>query len=214
MRITIALLLAATIAHADVWVDPQGQVAPRPGSIGTTINVSDDTLFANGWQYLAATYPADCPEGERAVNISYEVGTNVVYSWDCEEIPEPVPTPAVFPEGIEASMLVLSPSQTNGAGWAYLASDTGELIPVLAHESPWPTQAEFDARVEAEVARRKAIRDELNLTSEQIDLIRQWAAADVDTLFSGMTAQQRRFLKIQHGLVRALAKSALKEIGE
>jgi hypothetical protein len=60
----------------------------------------------------------------------------------------------------------------------------------------------------------KAIRDELNLTTNQIDLIRQWAATDTDALFSNLTANQRRFLKIQHQLVRMLAKRELKEIGE
>jgi hypothetical protein len=52
------------------------------------------------------------------------------------------------------------------------------------------------------------------LTAEQIDLIQQWAAADTDALFSNLNANQRRFLKIQHQLVRMLAKRELKEIGD
>jgi hypothetical protein len=77
-----------------------------------------------------------------------------------------------------------------------------------------PRTGDLREVIQAERIRRQTIKDELNLTAEQIDLIRQWAAADVDVLFSGLTAQQRRFLKIQHQLVRALAKRELKEIGE
>jgi hypothetical protein len=67
-------------------------------------------------------------------------------------------------------------------------------------------------RLQAELDRRQTIKAELNLTSQQIDLIRQWAAADTDALFSNLNANQRRFLKIQHQLVRMLAKRELKEI--
>ena len=53
---------------------------------------------------------------------------------------------------------------------------------------------------------------ELNLTPTQIQAIRDYFAVDVDVLFSGLTVNQRRFLKITQALVKALAKQAIREI--
>ena len=68
------------------------------------------------------------------------------------------------------------------------------------------------AAAAAEAAAMQAAIDELGLTTNQIANIQAYFDADVDTLFSGMTANQRAFLKMQHALVKALAKREIKEV--
>jgi hypothetical protein len=104
---------------------------------------------------------------------------------------------------------ILTDASTNK--WLVTIAD-GEVIGVQISASPEIGMDERRTRLQAERTRRQAIKDELNLTSQQIDLIRQWADADIDTLFGNLNAQQRRFLKIQHQLVRMLAKRELKEM--
>lgn len=135
-----------------------------------------------------------------------------------------VPTP--FPSGIISSGRIIAQGvdvemQSPDTGVILVDENTnkwvvsvisGEVVGTQISASPEVSMEERRARLQAERNRRQAIRDELGLTQQQIDLIRQWANADTDALFSNLNDNQRRFMKIQHQLLRMLAKRELKEI--
>lgn len=62
-----------------------------------------------------------------------------------------------------------------------------------------------------EVEARQVIA-ELNLTPAQIQIIKDYFTADVDVVFSGLSAAQRKFLKTQQTLVKVLIKREVKEL--
>jgi len=86
------------------------------------------------------------------------------------------------------------------------------LVSITNSASPQKTQTEQLAAIDAEASRRAAIRNELNLTAGQIAAIQAYFDADVDTLFSSLSANQRQFLKVQRAAVRYLLKQELKEV--
>jgi len=62
-----------------------------------------------------------------------------------------------------------------------------------------------------EVEAREVIT-ELNLTPTQIQAIKDYFNADVDVVFSGLSAAQRKFLKTQQALVTVLVKREVKKL--
>ena len=100
-------------------------------------------------------------------------------------------------------------------GSTTLAADAMAIDDVDVDAEMAAYQAEQDAIAAApavEAAAMQAAIDELGLTTNQIANIQAYFDADVDTLFSGMTANQRAFLKMQRALVKALAKREVKEV--
>lgn len=67
------------------------------------------------------------------------------------------------------------------------------------------------ARAASTAAREAAIAAELNLTTNQVIAVKEYFTNDVDVIFSNLNASQRKFLKVQQGLLRYLAKDHLKE---
>jgi len=220
------MILAATASASVINTNDMRPRSSYPTRIGATYNPTLSQLREAGWREYV---PCTGVEGSNIVSTTYsDDGDTVTASCEYAEAIPYVEPPAEFPAGIisegrivaqgvdiEATTpdtgYILTDASTNK--WLISIAD-GEVIGVQISASPEISMEDRRARLQAERIRRQTIKDELNLTEQQIDLIRQWAAADVDTLFSGMTAQQRRFMKIQHQLVRMLAKRELKEIGD
>jgi hypothetical protein len=66
-------------------------------------------------------------------------------------------TPIVFDQPIEAPLLSLL-SQSAGKGVALTATDEGQLVTVIIHESPWPDTATLTAKIAAALATHRAAR--------------------------------------------------------
>lgn len=71
--------------------------------------------------------------------------------------PAPARTPRIFPEGIETDLLVLQ-SETNNWGIGLVATDQGELLTIVAHQSPYPSSEVLQSRIDEAVARHRARR--------------------------------------------------------
>lgn len=50
-------------------------------------------------------------------------------------------------------------TQTNANGIAFVATDSGELVPFVAHESPYPDKATIEQRIKDALAKHKVKRD-------------------------------------------------------
>jgi hypothetical protein len=122
--------------------------------------------------------------------------------------------PAQFPTGVAV------PVPDSAGQWFVLepVADGEPVVALTASNSPLsPTEwvsikAAAKARYDAERTARQSAISELGLTQAQIDSIKAYFDADVDTLFSGLTAGQRNFMKVQRALVKALTKQAVKEV--
>ena len=68
---------------------------------------------------------------------------------------ESYPTPALYPDGIETPVVVLT-SQASGYGIGVVATDTGEIATYIDHQSPRPDAAEIKRRIQAAVAEKQA----------------------------------------------------------
>jgi len=68
------------------------------------------------------------------------------------------PTPALYPEGIETPVIILT-SQASGYGIGVVATDTGEIATYIDHQSPRPDAAEIQRRIQAAVAEKVAQSD-------------------------------------------------------
>ena len=68
---------------------------------------------------------------------------------------EPDPTPALYPDGIETPVIVLT-SQASGYGIGVIATDTGEIATYIDHQSPRPDAAEIKRRIQVAVAEKLA----------------------------------------------------------
>jgi hypothetical protein len=128
------------------------------------------------------------------------------------------PAPRDFPQGIEASVIILQ-SITNEYGIGLIAADDGTVLTYIDHQSPRPDKEELDrrkaeaiAKHKSELARRQAVLDELDMTPQQIYRIKAYFDADIDSLFNNLNVNQRRFLEVQRALVRMLAKRELREL--
>ena len=68
--------------------------------------------------------------------------------------PEPEPTPALYPDGIETPVIVLT-SQASGFGIGVIATDEGEIATYIDHQSPRPDKAEIKRRMTAALAAKR-----------------------------------------------------------
>jgi len=120
--------------------------------------------------------------------------------------------PAQFPTGVAVQ------DENDPTHWHKLAVVADEVVPVQISNSPvdpaaW--KAIYDAKLaerKAELTAQSAALTELNLTAQQITAIKNYFDADIDQLFSTLTANQRNCLKVQRALVKALTKQAVKEV--
>jgi hypothetical protein len=116
--------------------------------------------------------------------------------------------PQVFDRPLEAPyIVVLAPS--SGVGWAEGALDDGTPYRWQAHASPFdPAKAEA-ARL-AEWSNAVLIVRDLDLTSNQVAAIR-WYYGVTNRASLG-AADQRKYDRIEHALVRAMARLLLRAI--
>lgn len=66
-------------------------------------------------------------------------------------------TPIVYDRAIEVPLLSIL-SQTGGKGIGITATDEGDLVPIIVHESPWPDKATLDGKIAAGIAKHKAAK--------------------------------------------------------
>lgn len=148
--------------------------------------------------------------------------TQSIY-WNVNGVPAPTEQTLPSHEDAEAFMLgrrsqpvdfpngIAIPTLTNGTYYTITPTDEGELVVVEAHASPYDLAA-HQQRITDEYNRRQAIKAELDLTAQQISDIQAYFTADADALFPGMSAAQRKFLKVQRAAVRYLLKQEVKEL--
>ena len=72
--------------------------------------------------------------------------------------PAPYPTPALYPDGIDTPVLVLT-SQSAGYGIGVIATDTGDLATYIDHQFPRPDAAEIKRRIQVAVEEKQAQSD-------------------------------------------------------
>ena len=122
------------------------------------------------------------------------------------------PTPERFASGIDTPLLVLDTPDAKGVG--YIAAPDGTLVPVLyAHESPYD-MAELAAKKQAAIAAYTARMQAAGFTAAEITDLRQFRDVDVDTLFSTLTANQRKFLKVVQAAVVLQIKERVQEANQ
>jgi len=175
MRYLLAIFLTAT-ATASAQVINTNDMRPRtsyPTRIGATYNPTLEQLREAGWREYV---PCAGVEGSNIVSTTYsDDGDTVTASCEYAATPAHVPTPAEFPEGIEVPWITVL-SVTNKTGWLYIALDDGTLVPVLGHESPWPSQDELNQRIES--ARTNAIANRAQRIATTRDIATKAAAAN------------------------------------
>lgn len=114
----------------------------------------------------------------------------------------------VRPDGDHGLIL----SDTLGNRFIVTVTTNGTLFATQISASPEVDFATRQARLTAERTALAAIATELNLTTNQVQAVKDYFNANVDTLFPTMNANQRKFLKVQQALLKALVKERLKEV--
>jgi hypothetical protein len=146
MRYLLAIFLTASASASVINTNDMMPRSSYPTKIGGTYNPTIEMLREAGWREFV---PCPGVDGSNIVATSYsDDGDTVTASCEYAAIPAITPLPSQFPEGIEVPWITVL-STTNQTGWLYAALDDGTLTPVLAHSSPWPTQAELDAKIKA-----------------------------------------------------------------
>jgi len=123
----------------------------------------------------------------------------------------PIDPSEVYPSP-DITVPMMDSSNVVGTARLLVDSETMEVAAVIntaSPQHPWSAQL---AAWRADRDARAAALAGLNLTQAQIDAVQAYFAADVDTLFSGLSVGQRRFLNVQRALVKALVKREIKEL--
>jgi hypothetical protein len=123
---------------------------------GTTIVGYDHNtpaLEADGWLPVVKDLEPTAP----ARGVATIVDGVIRVTW--ELLPVPEPSPVLMPNGIETPVVVIQ-SQTVGKGIGVIATDEGDLLTYIDHESPRPAGEVIQSRIAAAVeAKRKARAD-------------------------------------------------------
>jgi len=173
MRYLLAIFLTASASASVINTNDMRPRTSYPTRIGATYNPTLEQLREAGWREYQ---PCESIAGSNVVSTIYlDDGDTVTASCEYAAIPAPVPAPAEFPEGIEVPWVTIL-SITNQVGWLYVALDDGTLVPVLAHESPWPSQSEINRRIES--ARTNAIAARQQRIATTRDIATKAAAAN------------------------------------
>lgn len=153
-----------------IWLDSDNKEIVRPYSIGPHVNATEEQLAAYG---IRAVEAPDCPrkywlpfDGERFPEMSQAEKDAVDAAAaqaqaDAQAAAQAaheawLQTVEVYERVIEApSVIVHSVASRKGVGIA--ATDDGELVPYIAHESPY-NHAEAEARKLAAIEARNAAK--------------------------------------------------------
>jgi len=198
MRLIIAILMFPLAAVA---LDPDrpvarvvnGEVIERRQSLPTSFEATypyrnaEYRWLSDGWRQW---YGATCAEGIVTQTVSSVTATSVTDIVWCGAAADQTPQPSTFPEGIEVPWVTIL-SSTNQVGWLYVALDDGTLVPILAHNSPWPSQAEINRRIES--ARTNAIAARQQRIATTRDIATKAAAA---TSVPALRAEVRRLAEL------------------
>ena len=206
------------MAYANILTQA-GPVEAIPGGIVDGIDyhpsVPWDKAHAAGWRRLAANWnDFTPPDGEQVTGWLFEQSPSdpeyAVASPITAAIP--IPTPERFASGIDAPLIVLD--TPDGKGIGYVAAPDGTLVPVVyAHESPYD-MAELAAKKQAAIAAYTARMQAAGFTAAEITDLRQFRDVDVDTLFSTLTENQRKFLKVVQAAVVLQIKERVQEANQ
>ena len=180
----------------------------RPKLPGVS-NVTDAQLNAAGWyerMYL------DAPEGHTATAYQWEgvIDGRSVYGVSASElipIPEPYPTPDSLAPTMDADGTQI------GVSRLFVDAD-GNVRGVIHSQSPARTDAEQRAAWAAMQAANTARLEAAGFTAAQVEVLRQFRDVDVDALFSEMTANQRKFLKVVQAAVVVQIKERVPEVNQ
>ena len=143
----------AKLTDSNTIVYPPATIVRPDGTTVIGYNRNESLLQADGWmQVIEDERPAE-PALPR---YSIEDG-HIRVSWELLPEPEPVPVvPTLIEGGIEVPVVVIQ-SQTAGKGIGVVATDEGELVTYIDHESPRPAGEVIQSRIAAAVeAKRKA----------------------------------------------------------
>jgi hypothetical protein len=66
-------------------------------------------------------------------------------------------TPIVYDQPIEAPLVTIL-STTGAKGIGITATDDGDLVTVIVHESPWPDRAALQAKIDTAIAKHRATK--------------------------------------------------------
>jgi hypothetical protein len=129
----------------------------KPG--GTTIigyNHNEKALLADGWLPVVS----DSQPSDNCAPVYSIEEDKIRITWTILPEPEPVPVvPTLIEGGIEVPVIVIQ-SQTLGKGIGIVATDEGDLLTYIDHESPRPAGEVIQSRIAAAVeAKRKARAD-------------------------------------------------------
>lgn len=210
----IVMMLATASAVAD-WNRIEGGAVvqtwrSKPVTLGQTTYPTDAQLHAA--MIFERLNEGTAPVGQYILGWQYDHVSASKAVWiptGYADIPI-----AVVSEYPEPDITVPLMSGTNAVGTARLLvdADTMEVGAVTNSASPQTAWTEQVAQWKAERDARATALSELNLTQAQIDAVHDYFAVDVDVLFSSLSVNQRKFLKVQRELVRALAKRELKAV--
>jgi hypothetical protein len=112
---------------------------------------------AEGWERLRTWWEQDPNRSEWAL-LKCEDG-NIAERQAREAEAEAVrkASPIVYDQPIEAPLFSVL-SQTSGKGVGITATDEGDIVTVIVHESPWPDRHELKAKIDAAVAKSKSAK--------------------------------------------------------
>ena len=181
----------------------------RPKLPGVS-NVTDEQLAAEGWYERAYEQP---PAGYRVTAYQWAgvIDGRSVYGVTASE-PTPEPAPERFEAGIDTPILVLDTPDARGIG--YVAAPDGTLVPIIhAHESAYD-MAELAAKKQAAIAAYTARMQAAGFMAAEITALRQFRDVDVDTLFSTLTENQRKFLKVVQAATVLQIKERVQEANQ
>lgn len=142
-------------------VTQEGPVENLPSRLsahGLDIHGPDFAMCAMvGWRLLDAL--PSIPDGQQLASKTFAQDSTrpdyALATYGYEAIPLPIPTR--FADGIDANLLVLDTATGKGVG--YVATDEGDIVPVLfAHESPYD-MAGLKLKIDAARIAYKAAKD-------------------------------------------------------
>jgi hypothetical protein len=154
-----------------IKIDTQSTEIPR--KIGNIDNPSSETLLAFGYRWhdpdvipavadgferLGGVVWADSGDGENAV--ATYTDTLIADRLAAESATEAArkATPIVYDRAVEAPLFSVL-SQTAGKGIGITATDEGDIVTIIAHESPWPDKATLDAKIAAGIAKHRSNKE-------------------------------------------------------
>lgn len=159
------------ICHANNGQAPT-DVQPIPGALRNKANPTLSDMISDGWlEYVPSALPnikssTWIDDGQRYYQADVvqwtaeELAAQEAARKAAEEAAEAArkATPIVYDQAIEAPLFSVL-SQTAKKGIGITATDEGDLVTVIVHESPWPDKATLEAKLSDSIAKHKAAKD-------------------------------------------------------